>query len=76
MHIAMLARRVAVVAILAAVGVLMVAVQGAGAAQVPPQDFTCGDPSLPLTPCNQTAHFSDTFRSARRLRTHRPARPS
>jgi hypothetical protein len=60
MHIAT-TRRLAVVAILAAVGVLMVAVQGAAAAPVPPGNFTCGDPSLPLTPCNQTAHFSDMF---------------
>jgi hypothetical protein len=57
---AKLARRLAAIATLAAVGVLMLAAQGASAAQVPPQNFTCGDPSLPLTPCNQTAHFSDT----------------
>jgi hypothetical protein len=57
----MLARRVFLVAVLATVGVLLVAVQGAGAAPVPPQNFTCGDPSLPLVPCNQTAHFNDMF---------------
>jgi len=61
MDSAMLVRRLLLVAVLATVGVLMVTVQGAGASQVPPQDFTCGDPSLPLVPCNQTAHFSDMF---------------
>jgi hypothetical protein len=61
MQISLLAGRLTGVAILASVAVLMVAVQGAAAAQVAPQDFNCGDPSLPLVPCNQTAHFSDMF---------------
>jgi hypothetical protein len=59
MHIAHPMRRVAVIASLFLIGVLMVAAKGASAAQVPPSSFTCGDPSLPLVPCNQTAHFSD-----------------
>jgi hypothetical protein len=49
---------VAVVAVLALLGALMV-VSGAGAAPVPPSDFTCG--VTVFTPCNQTAHFSDLF---------------
>ncbi len=52
------ARRLAVVAVLAVLGALMV-VSGAGAAPVPPSDFTCG--VTVFTPCNQTAHFSDLF---------------
>jgi hypothetical protein len=58
MHIAIPARRMAVVAVLTVFGVLMVAAQGAGAAPVPPSDFTCGVIVFD-TPCNQTAHFSD-----------------
>jgi len=57
MHIAIPARRMAVVALLTVFGVLAVATQGAGAAPVPPSDFTCG--VTVFTPCNQTAHFSD-----------------
>ena len=57
MHVAIHARRAAVVAVLAVLGALMV-VAGAGAAPVPPSDFTCGVIAFD-TPCNQTAHFSD-----------------
>jgi hypothetical protein len=57
MHIAIPARRMAVVALLTVFAVLTVATQGAGAAPVPPSDFTCG--VTVFTPCNQTAHFSD-----------------
>jgi hypothetical protein len=57
MHIAIPARRMAAVALLTVFGVLTVAAQGAGAAPVPPSDFTCG--VTVFTPCNQTAHFSD-----------------
>lgn len=60
MHIALSARRLAVVAVLTVIGVLMVAAGGAGAAPVPASDFTCGVIVFD-TPCNQTAHFSDTF---------------
>jgi hypothetical protein len=57
MQIAIPARRLAVVAALAVIGVLMVAVHGASSAPVPPSAFTCG--VTVFTPCNQTAHFSD-----------------
>jgi len=57
MHIAIPAQRMAVVALLTVFVVLTVATQGAGAAPVPPSDFTCG--VTVFTPCNQTAHFSD-----------------
>ena len=59
MQIALPTRRVAGVVVLALVGLLLVGAQGAAASQVPPQAFTCGNPGLPLAPCNQTAHFSD-----------------
>ena len=60
MHIAFAARRLAVVVVLTVFGVLMLAAQGAGAAPVPPSDFTCGVTVFDA-PCNQTAHFSDMF---------------
>src|SRR5215470_15073044 len=51
------ARRVAAMAAaLAAIAVPLVMAQGAGAAPVPPSDFTCG--VTVFTPCDQTAHFS------------------
>jgi hypothetical protein len=46
----------AVAAALAAFGVPLVMAQGAGAAPVPPSDFTCG--VTVFTACNQTAHFT------------------
>lgn len=52
-----LVRRMAAVFALTALAVLVVSAQGAGAAPVPPGDFTCG--VIVFTPCNQTAHFSD-----------------
>jgi hypothetical protein len=56
MHIGFMARRVAgLAAVLAVIGVPLVTAQGAGAAPVPPQDFTCG--VTVFTPCNQSAHF-------------------
>jgi hypothetical protein len=56
MKVAIHARCVTVVCVLAVLGLLTV-VSGAGAAPVPPSDFTCG--VSVFTPCNQTAHFSD-----------------
>src|SRR5258708_19267247 len=46
----------AVAAALAVIAVPLTLAQGAGAAPVPPGDFTCG--VTVFTPCNQTAHFS------------------
>src|SRR5260370_26599142 len=46
----------AVAAALAVIAIPLVLAQGAGAAPVPPGDFTCG--VTVFTACNQTAHFS------------------
>src|SRR5260370_41253426 len=46
----------AVAAVLTVIAVPLVLAQGAGAAPVPPGDFTCG--GTVFTACNQTAHFS------------------
>ena len=43
-------------AALTVIALPLVLAQGAGAAPVPPQDFTCG--VTVFTACNQTAHFS------------------
>jgi len=58
MSIAIPARGLVALAALAVIGLLIVAAGGAGAATVPASDFTCG--VTVFTPCNQTAHFSDT----------------
>jgi hypothetical protein len=58
MRIAISARRIAAVAVVAALAVVLVAAQGVGAEPVSPADFTCG--VTVFTPCNQTAHFNDT----------------
>jgi hypothetical protein len=57
MHVRLRARwGAAVAAALAVIAMPLVLAQGAGAAPVPPGDFTCG--VTVLTACNQTAHFS------------------
>ena len=48
-------RVAAIVATLTVIAVPLVLAQGASAAPVPPQDFTCG--VTVFTDCNQTAHF-------------------
>jgi hypothetical protein len=58
MRIAIPARRLPVVTVLTVIGLLMMAAGAAGAAPVPASDFTCG--VTVFTPCNQTAHFTDT----------------
>jgi hypothetical protein len=57
MHIRLKARwGTAVAAALTVIAIPLVLAQGAGAAPVPPGDFTCG--MTVFTACNQTAHFS------------------
>src|SRR5260370_12150580 len=57
MHVRLRARWGTVVAAaLTVIAVPLVLAQGAGAAPVPPGDFTCG--VTVFTACNQTAHFS------------------
>ena len=57
MHVRLRARwGAAVAAALMVIAIPLTLAQGAGAAPVPPGDFTCG--VTVFTPCNQTAHFS------------------
>ncbi|HEX6525608.1 MAG TPA: hypothetical protein VF070_37195 [Streptosporangiaceae bacterium] len=57
MHIGLRARwGTAAAAALTVIALPLVLAQGAGAAPVPPDDFTCG--VTVFTACNQTAHFS------------------
>ena len=57
MHVRLRARwGTAVTAALTAILMLLLLAQRAGAAPVPPDDFTCG--VTVFTACNQTAHFS------------------
>lgn len=57
MNFGLSVRRVAAAAaMVAAIGLPLVMAQGASAAPVPSQDFTCG--VTVFTACNQTAHFS------------------
>lgn len=49
-------RAAAVAAALGGIAVPLAIAHGAGAAPVPPQDFTCG--VSVFTACNQSAHFS------------------
>src|SRR5215468_2164508 len=57
MHVRFTARwGAAMTAALTVIAVPLLLVRGAGAAPVPPDQFTCG--VTVFTPCNQTAHFS------------------
>src|SRR5260370_34798899 len=57
MHVRLRARwGAAVAAALMVIAIPLTLAQGAGAAPVPPGDFTCG--VTVFSPCNQTAHFS------------------
>lgn len=47
---------------IAAASAPLLLAQGASAVQVPASDFTCGPPNL--SPCDQTAHFTDLTQQA------------